>query len=188
MARRFFDVRFFAGFGAGMACTLAALAVAAYLALGRVQADDGRLPVPPLDEAATLGAAGDGLQLRTLDGEPVGMEAFAGRPVVVNLWATWCGPCLEELPTLQALHADPPTPLALVVASDEPAETIRAFMGAAGYTVPVYRYDAREAPFEGELLPTTYVLDREGRVVLRHVGAADWNAPAVRDWLADLAR
>jgi thiol-disulfide isomerase/thioredoxin len=92
---------------------------------------------------------------------------------VVNVWATWCQPCRSELPTLQALHDSTGT---VVLVSDEPRDEVRAFLDRAGHDMPAYVAGQWPSVLEGQAVPRTFVVDGNGQVIYRHVGAADWGS------------
>ena len=130
-------------------------------------------------------------ELRALDGTATTLEAFRGKVLFVNLWATWCPPCVAELASIQALadslagDAD----VAFLLVSPETARPVRRFVARRRITAPVYIEESRApARFGAVALPTTVVIDRDGRIVLRRRGAADWDDPAVRAFLRELAR
>ena len=74
------------------------------------------------------------LDLTDLEGNPVSMEQYAGKRIFLNFWATWCGPCLAEMPSMEKARQElQEAGYVFVVISDEPAETIRAFRDRRGY-------------------------------------------------------
>ena len=129
--------------------------------------------------------------LRTLEGETLRLEHFRGRVLFVNLWATWCPPCTAELASIQALAdslAGEPG-VAVLLVSPETARPVARFVRRRALRAPVYLEETRApARFGAVALPTTVVVDREGRIVLRRRGAADWDDPRVRALLRVLAR
>lgn len=115
------------------------------------------------------------------DGAPMSLSAFAGRVVLVNLWATWCQPCLEEMPALARLEAVLGGPDFAVVAlnADRDADKARQWMaenrieGLTFYHEPTM---SAYSALEGSGLPLSVLIDREGRMVGRLAGAAAWDA------------
>lgn len=120
-------------------------------------------------------------------GAETGFEAFKGRVAVVNLWAMWCAPCREEMPTLAALAAAYAGNDQVVVAPisvdlpDQVADA-RAFIGEHA-PLPFYGDPKFRLPFEfaGKgAMPQTIILDRQGRVRAHLTGGADWSGPETR--------
>jgi len=109
-------------------------------------------------------------------GPSIDLAALSGRPVLVNLWASWCGPCREEMPALQAAHEQYGEQVQFLgVDSKDTTEAGAAFLGDIGVTYP------QVVDPEGELLnhlgvpglPITVLLDEEGRIAATHVGQLD---------------
>ena len=109
-------------------------------------------------------------------GPSIDLAALSGRPVLVNLWASWCGPCREEMPALQAAHEQYGEQVQFLgVDSKDTTEAGAAFLGDVGVTYP------QVVDPEGELLnhlgvpglPVTVLLDDEGRIAATHVGQLD---------------
>lgn len=131
--------------------------------------------------------------LEDRNGAAVALEDFAGRVLVVNLWATWCAPCRLEMPSLAALQAAFPPDEVLVIAvavdrADLPA--LDAFMAEVGAENLLVLRDAPAASARAlgaPGLPATLVLDRDGAERFRHYGYADWAAADVVAALRDLA-
>jgi thiol-disulfide isomerase/thioredoxin len=112
-----------------------------------------------------------------LDGRDQSPAQWRGKVAVVNFWATWCGPCRVEIPDLMALQRRHAADLVVLgIAQDEsPAEDIRRFVAALGVNYPVVigRWEIEAAFSEVLALPTTYLVDRSGRVVAHYLGQFD---------------
>ena len=127
-----------------------------------------------------LGRDVSGLVVETLDGDvqPLRDVLMEGKPVVLNVWATWCPPCLKEMPTLDALGKQGHYTV-VAIATDAEAETVKEFLKRQtwGAGVRVW-FDphgkiTREALGAGAI-PVTYVLDKDLKVVDVQAGAHDW--------------
>ncbi len=138
-----------------------------------------------------VGPAAFDWTIRTLDGALVPFDAFRGRVVFLNVWASWCPPCVAELASIGRLRdALAGSDVAFVLVSPENPAPVRRFLSAYGYGgLPVYlERDPIPEAYGLKALPTTYILDRNGAIVLRHRGAADWDRPEVRAFLRSLTR
>ena len=127
--------------------------------------------------------------LRPLDGESTTLEAFRGEVLFINLWASWCTPCVREMAGIERLREalDGADVTFLVVAADE-ERPVRRFLRQYGYDLPVYLEEQRIPPAFGlRGLPTTWVVDRQGRIVLLRHGEAVWDTPEVVAFLASIA-
>lgn len=121
------------------------------------------------------------------DGKDVALDRLKGKALVVNLWATWCGPCVEEMPTLDALAKKYGGAglMVLPVSQDsgEPAQ-IATFLKEHNLpNLAIYRDPENQLGFHYNtgMLPTTVVYDRDGKEVARVVGAMDWSGAAAAD-------
>ncbi len=119
------------------------------------------------------------LQLRTLDDEPVRLADYRGQVVLVNMWATWCPPCKEEMPDLEAYYqAHKDQGLVVIGINDgETAEVVRPFVAEYGLSFPVW-LDERglsEKAFRTISLPSSYVIDRSGTVRFAWKGAISYD-------------
>ncbi len=116
-------------------------------------------------------------EMTLLNGETADLEDYRGKTVLLNFWATWCGPCVGEMPAFQSLTEDYPDDLViLAVNCSEDADTVQEFIDNNSYTFPVILDEdgTIQAMFGGiTSIPMTIVLDEEGYVINQHLGAAD---------------
>lgn len=125
--------------------------------------------------------------LETKDGKKVNFSETKGEVIIVNYWATWCPPCIAEMPSFQELYADYGDRVAFYFISGEDHETTNNFLKRKGYRFNSYRMlSADPKPLNGYTLPTTFVIDKKGAIVINKVGAADWNSQNFRSTLEQL--
>ncbi len=135
-----------------------------------------------------------GTPFQTEDGANQRIADYAGKTLLVNLWATWCAPCVAELPSLAALARSLAADniLVLPVSSDrggaKMVETFYAAHGITGLPVLTDKDAALMHAFAARGLPTTYVIDDAGRIVGIEEGGMDWNTPTAADRVRELAR
>jgi len=148
----------------------------------------------PSVSAVSPGSPAPDFSAATLDVPPVakGIADYKGEVVLLNLWATWCGPCEWEMPGIEALHRDfAPAGLKVVaVAVDDPpfAQRVRDFVARKGLTFEILHEGSGkiENDYEARGIPATYLIGRDGLIRKRVAGASDWNSPANRALVAQL--
>ena len=153
---------------------------------------------PPVGAQAGLdrshrGQAFPDAVIKDPDGEEMALDEFKGVPTLVNLWATWCAPCVKELPTLDALaakHRDGGQ-LGVVAISEDmgPHGSVVAFLDKLGvkdlgaYQDPEMKLSDA---FGAQILPTTILYDAQGHEVWRYTGDLDWTGPDAAKLLAEV--
>ena len=125
-------------------------------------------------DAARIGTAAPSFALADLDGKPVRLEDLRGRPLVVNFWASWCAPCVEEFPLLRAAlatHGDSGLAIIGIVYRDR-SEAARAFMARMGATWPAAMDPGETVARQYGILspPESYFIGRDGIVAGRQIG------------------
>jgi peroxiredoxin len=109
----------------------------------------------------------------TFAGEKINLHDLRGRPVVLNFWATWCGPCKVEIPMLQAAYnATDRTGFQLLAVTEESERVVREFIAAEAMSFPVL-FDVggrASSRYQVQAIPTTFFIDANGVVAVRHTG------------------
>lgn len=112
------------------------------------------------------------------NGMPVTSAELKGKVVLINFWASWCPPCRAEMPSLNKLYntlRNDNRIVFLFVNEDEDISKGINFIKNNNYTIPFYQPNAVSPEIFGGTLPTTIVLDKEGKIVLKHEGIADYD-------------
>ena len=123
-------------------------------------------------------------------GEIVQVSDLKGKVVFINFWATWCGPCRAEMPSINVLYdkfKDNPNIVFLIVEIEGDKDKAAAFVKNEKLTLPI-SYPNSDIPKEwlSESIPTTVILDKEGNLATRHEGMADYSTPDVTTFIQDL--
>lgn len=127
-------------------------------------------------DSAKVGALAPDFELESLSGEYIRLSDLKGKPVLVNFWATWCAPCVLEMPNFQEYYEKYPGAFeVLAVNFDEPHDTVSKFVKDVGVTFPIlFDTDAKvHGVYRFPGYPTTYVIDSDGVVRFQHVGLMD---------------
>lgn len=137
--------------------------------------------------------AGDrapGFTLTTDTGQGIDLEDYRGKYVLLNFWATWCPPCIQETPSLNQLHQELSDQglIVLGVSVDEDLSAYNAFLDRFGISFPTVRDPSRSvaSQYGTHLYPESYLIDPEGYVVRKYVGAENWMRPEVVNYLRSL--
>jgi thiol-disulfide isomerase/thioredoxin len=149
---------------------------------------------PPGNEGSVdrshKGAKLSGQPFAAPGGAPATFGAWRGKPVLVNLWATWCAPCVRELPTLDALAAREAGRIGVVAVSQDMGgdKTVAPFWKAKGYRTLTAYTDGKNllmAAMQADVLPTTILYDARGRELWRVTGGMDWSGAEAAKLLAE---
>ncbi len=118
---------------------------------------------------------------------PFNFKNTKGKVVFVNFWATWCPPCKAEMPSIQELYNDYNDKIEFVFVSDESSEIINQFLKTNNYNFKVYSSVSHylEA-FNVTSIPRTFLIDKEGKIIIDKVGAANWNSKSIRNTIDKL--
>ena len=144
-------------------------------------------------DRAHKGEAAPAVRFKDPDGGDFDLTKFKGTPVLVNLWASWCAPCIKELPTLQKLEELQAEEgrLGIIAVSQDmaPQGSVEAFLAERDLGRFAAYHDEKMSLTEAlkvQILPTTILLDAQGREVWRYVGDLDWTGPEAVKLLAEI--
>ncbi len=121
------------------------------------------------------------------EGSGYDLSHAKGKVVFINIWASWCPPCVAEMPDLQLLYKDYNKKVVFLFIARDKKERVGAFMEENQYDFPIF-YELGSSPrqLSSNSLPTTYILDRQGKIIVSETGAAAWNSKATRAMLDEL--
>lgn len=150
----------------------------------------------PLD----VGSSAPRYRANSLAGDTVEVTSFAGDVVLLNIWATWCRPCVVEMPALQRLHEElrdsglrvvavsVDAPLGIIGPFGEPGGDVSRFVTDHGLTFTVLHDPSGriQSRYQVTGLPTTYIIDREGRIQQKVLGARSWDDGPLADQIRKL--
>jgi cytochrome c biogenesis protein CcmG, thiol:disulfide interchange protein DsbE len=138
------------------------------------------MPTYRQGEASVYGKSAEDFAT-TIGGKAGKLSDFRGKVVVLNFWATWCPPCIEETPALERLekHIAGRGGVVLGVSVDEDQAAYEKFLREHGITFPTFRDPSRKIPlaYGTNLFPDTYVIDRHGKLMRKFMSAQDWDSP-----------
>lgn len=138
--------------------------------------------LPPFFASSTeLKISDAALQWIVLDEQGRRVKLFSSeQPILLNVWATWCPPCIAEMPSFEKLYEKYGEQVRFVFLTNESPEKVEAFLKKRSLNVPVY-YQVSNAPeeFSSNSIPVTYLIDKDKKLVLRKKGTAKWNSKYV---------
>ncbi|MHB8381901.1 MAG: TlpA disulfide reductase family protein [Candidatus Binataceae bacterium] len=141
--------------------------------------------VPAGDKAADF-------KLEQLNGATLSLDQLKGKVVFLNIWATWCGPCREEMPSMETLYDELKGNkdfVMLAVSQDTKGRSVVApYVAKNGYhfTILLDPENKVGESYDVSGVPETFIIDRKGQIVAHHMGAFDWSRPDVKDALKQL--
>lgn len=123
-----------------------------------------------------------------LQGKTQSISVGKGKVTFISYWATWCPPCIAELPGIQDLYQDYGDKVNFILLTQEAPEKVKGFISRKGYKLPIY-FPQMQAPemLQGNSIPTNYIIDTKGKIIIKETGAANWNSAKVRNLLNELS-
>lgn len=171
------------GFVGGVAVALALLMGAGWLVRDRF------LPVE-------VGTRAPEFRARDMEGRPVSLASLNGEVVLLNVWATWCGPCRDEMPSMERLHRElGPEGLRIVAVSVDgapgalaPGGDVEAFAREMGLTFTIWHDPSGDVQraYRTTGVPESFVIDRDGVIQKKVIGATEWDEGAHPDLIRRL--
>ena len=128
---------------------------------------------------------------KKIDGKEINLSDLKDKVIFLNLWATWCPPCIAEMPSIEKLYniyKDNEQVVFLIV-SNESEEKVKAFMQKRGFKFPVYVSQFKLPDvFSTESIPTTFLVSKSGKIVIRETGATNWHGNKMQDIVNELIK
>ncbi|HVA78571.1 MAG TPA: TlpA disulfide reductase family protein [Candidatus Binataceae bacterium] len=143
-------------------------------------------------QVVPAGAKAADFKLEKLDGTTLSLDQLRGKVIFLNIWATWCGPCREEMPSMETLYDEfkgNQDFVMLAVSQDTKGRSVVAPYVAKNsyhFTILLDPENKVGESYDVSGVPETFIIDRKGQIVAHHMGAFDWSRPDVKDALKQL--
>ncbi len=126
-------------------------------------------------------------QLKGLNTENINLKELENKVVFVSFWATWCAPCIAEMPSMQKLYDDYKDDVTFLFVTNEDWQTVSKFYTKKNFDFPTYnQITLSPNELESSSIPATFILDKNKKIIVKKRGAADWNSTSTRKILDDL--
>ncbi|UZR93780.1 TlpA family protein disulfide reductase [Chondrinema litorale] len=129
--------------------------------------------------------------ITSLDGEEVNVSALKGKTLFINFWATWCPPCIAEMPEIENLWKDVSSEeiAFLLISTDDEMQKVKDFIDRKEFEFPVYKLNS-SVPKElsSSSIPATFIVAPDGSIVYKHSGIANYNTDSFKDFLAKIQK
>ncbi|MBN1651562.1 MAG: TlpA family protein disulfide reductase [Bacteroidales bacterium] len=126
-------------------------------------------------------------QLINAEDQVVRLADLSSKPVFINFWATWCAPCIAEMPSVENLYLAYKDKVNFVLVTNENKALTDAFLQKQELNLPIYRYQSREPKLlSSKTIPATFILNKRGKIVVMEKGTRNWNSKNVRELLDKL--
>ena len=165
---------------------LVVVGVVAFIPNVRKTLQDLFLPVAEIENVVTVPEEDFNVDLKGINVPSTNLKALkSDKLIFLNFWGTWCPPCREEWPAIEALYKGKKDKVEFVlIAMQDKEEAVLKFIKENNYTAPVY---IAQSPISGKILPkvfpTTFLLDNSGRILMKETSSKDWNAKSVHDFI-----
>ena len=126
-------------------------------------------------------------RLKDANGNVLDFNSLKGNVVFVNMWATWCPPCVAEMPSIESLYKDYGNKVVFLIIANDTPQKVEPFMLKNEFTMPIY-YELTQtlSEFETSSIPTTYLVNKQGEIIISKKGAANWNSSKTREIIDNL--
>lgn len=184
---RFVDKKFITGFAIGFVCFPIVFFCVSYVYFNFFRTKIALHPptILPVEKSVNLD-----WEVKTLEGKTVNLrEKFKGKIVFLNFWATWCPPCIAEMPSIERLYTKYNSAIGFACISNESIRTLKKYKAAKGYTMPIYHINgAPPSALSIKGIPVTFIISGDRKLSFRHYGGADWAHEHVVDYFEGMLK
>jgi len=187
---KFFNKNFFIGLGAGLILMILIIVGGGYILIRSFTSRSSEkiesiLQPPPFPVQTRMDY---NWRVQGLDGKELDVAQTKGKVIFLNFWATWCPPCLAEMPSIQRLYEKMKSEeIHFMCVSDEERTKVSKFVKEKGFTFPVYTViGEKPRVFQTRGIPATFIISQDGQIVFKHVGGAKWNHETSVDFIKGL--
>ncbi|WP_109833151.1 TlpA family protein disulfide reductase [Reichenbachiella versicolor] len=125
--------------------------------------------------------------LSDAEGNKVNFNEFKGKYIFLNFWATWCPPCIAEMPDINDLYlkVENSNTKFVMINLDQNFEKAKEYIAKKGYEFPIYKISSRRPEvFQSQSIPTTFIISPEGKIIVKKTGMAKYNTEEIRNLLS----
>jgi len=140
-------------------------------------------------ERKTLSETDYNWLLKDMNGQTISLKEMKGKTIFINFWATWCPPCIAEMPSIQQLYRqfENNPQVAFLLVSNEKPEKISRFMQKHQFSLPIYSAMARSPQiFASASIPVSFIVSPAGEIVVKKTGSAKWHGNKMIDLINEL--
>lgn len=150
----------------------------------------GLFQAHPIENVINQPPANLNMAMVSMEGDQVNLQQFRGKVLFINFWASWCPPCVAEMPTILKLSKEISNPDVqfILVNLDENSQKARDFIKRKDINLPVFQPISRiPTELSSSTIPATFIIDKSGRIALQRKGMAEYDTKAIRALLKKLA-
>ena len=187
---KFLNRNFFIGLTAGLILTILIIIGGGYILIRSFTSRSGQklesiLRPPPFPTQTKMDY---NWRVRALDGKELDLGKTKGKIIFINFWATWCPPCVAEMPSIQRLYdVIKSEEIHFMCVSDEDKTKVSKFVKERGFTFPIYTLVGEKPQvLRTRGIPATFIISQDGQIVFKHVGGAKWDDKTSIDFVRKL--
>lgn len=157
------------------------------LTLFSIQCSSSKQAITPPAKPSNFNERLAKIKMTDLDGKPVNLQDFTGKPIFLNFWATWCGPCVSEMGSIEKVSQQFKDDIVFLAVSNESPALIKSYLKKNKFSFKFARLDVSYLDVYVVSLPTTMLIDGKGQLVEEEEGFRDWSSASSVEKLKLLA-